>query len=105
MASGNSERRSAQGGVGLFYYSGHGIQVDGSNYLVPIDADIQMKAEVEEECINANAVLRVMEFSHTHKHVFIHDKAATIHSGVFPAVTKKASRAWTRRRGGGKILL
>ena len=62
-----------QGGVGLFYYSGHGIQVDGSNYLVPIDADIQMKAEVEEECINANAVLRVMEFSDNRINVIILD--------------------------------
>lgn len=62
-----------QGGVGLFYYSGHGIQVDGSNYLVPLDADIQMKAEVEEECINANAVLRVMEFSDNRINVIILD--------------------------------
>ena len=63
----------AQGGVGLFYYSGHGIQVDGSNYLVPLDADVQMKAEVEEECINANAVLRVMEFSDNRINVIILD--------------------------------
>ncbi len=63
----------AQGGVGLFYYSGHGIQVDGTNYLVPIDADVQMKAEVEEECINATQVLRVMEFSDNRINVIILD--------------------------------
>src|SRR5262249_10197210 len=62
-----------KGGVELFYYSGHGLQVDGTNYLVPIDADIQMKAEVEEECINANAVLRVMEFSDNRINVIILD--------------------------------
>jgi uncharacterized caspase-like protein len=62
-----------QGGVGLFYYSGHGIQVDGANYLVPIDADVQMKAEVEEECINANAILRAMEFSDNRINVIILD--------------------------------
>jgi len=33
------------GGVGLFYYSGHGIQVDSINCLVPVDADVQMKSE------------------------------------------------------------
>jgi uncharacterized caspase-like protein len=27
-------------GVGLFYYAGHGMQVDGQNYLIPVDADI-----------------------------------------------------------------
>lgn len=62
-----------QGGVGLFYYSGHGLQVDGTNYLIPIDADIEMKAEVEEECINANAILRVMEYSGNRINVIILD--------------------------------
>ncbi len=26
--------------VGLFYYAGHGIQENGENYLIPVDADI-----------------------------------------------------------------
>ena len=26
------------GGVGLFYYAGHGMQVKGRNFLVPVDA-------------------------------------------------------------------
>jgi uncharacterized caspase-like protein len=63
----------SQGGVGLFYYSGHGIQVDGVNYLVPVDADIEMKAEVEEECINASAILRVMEYSDNRINIIILD--------------------------------
>jgi uncharacterized caspase-like protein len=62
-----------QGGVGLFYYSGHGLQVDGVNYLVPIDANIEMKAEVAEECISASTVLRVMEYSNNRINVIILD--------------------------------
>jgi uncharacterized caspase-like protein len=62
-----------QGGVGLFYYSGHGIQVDGVNYLVPVDANIELKAEVAEECISAAAVLRVMEYSNNRINVIILD--------------------------------
>ena len=61
------------GGVGLFYYSGHGLQVDGVNYLIPIDADIELKAEVPEECISANAVLKVMEYSKNRINVIILD--------------------------------
>jgi uncharacterized caspase-like protein len=61
------------GGVGLFYYSGHGIQVDGVNYLIPVDADIELKAEVPEECISANAVLKVMEYSKNRINVIILD--------------------------------
>lgn len=62
-----------QGGVGLFYYSGHGIQIDGVNYLVPIDADIELKAEVAEECISAASVLKVMEYSNNRINVIILD--------------------------------
>ena len=36
--------------VGLFFYAGHGIQVDGINYLVPITANITRKEDVDEEC-------------------------------------------------------
>ena len=38
--------RIAQGGVGLFYFAGHGLQVKGKNYLVPVNADIQAEDEV-----------------------------------------------------------
>ena len=30
----------------VFYYSGHGLQVDGENYLVPVDAKIASIADV-----------------------------------------------------------
>lgn len=62
-----------QGGVGLFYYSGHGIQIDGVNYLIPIDADIELKAEVAEECISASSILKVMEYSNNRINVIILD--------------------------------
>jgi len=48
-------------GVGLFYYAGHGLQYQGKNYLVPIDANIQQSYEIEDECVKADLVLRMME--------------------------------------------
>ncbi|MCU0398326.1 MAG: caspase family protein [Cyclobacteriaceae bacterium] len=63
----------SEGGVGLFYYSGHGLQVDGVNYLVPLDADIELKAEVAEECVSANTVLKVMEYSNNRINIIILD--------------------------------
>lgn len=48
-------------GVGLFYYAGHGLQRNGSNYLVPVDANIQRAYEIEDECLRADLVLRMME--------------------------------------------
>ncbi len=36
------------GGVGLFYYAGHGMQVKGRNYLIPVRADIRREDEVAD---------------------------------------------------------
>ena len=40
-------KKLREGGVGLFYYAGHGLQVAGRNYLVPVDAAISEESEVE----------------------------------------------------------
>ena len=34
------------GDVALFYYSGHGVQIDGENYLIPVDFDGQSETDV-----------------------------------------------------------
>jgi len=47
-------------GVGLFYYAGHGIEVDGKNYLIPINANIPKKDEVEYEALAMNMVIDKM---------------------------------------------
>ena len=50
-----------QGGVGLFYYAGHGVQVAGENYLVPVNAVIQSEGDVKFGALNAGLVLAKME--------------------------------------------
>lgn len=47
--------------VALFYYAGHGIQIDGANYLVPVDAKVQSEGDVKYEAVNAGRVLSKME--------------------------------------------
>ncbi len=49
------------GGVGLFYFAGHGIQVNGTNYLVPVGADVKTEADIEFEAVDANRVLAQMQ--------------------------------------------
>jgi hypothetical protein len=49
------------GGSGLFYYAGHGVQSKGRNYLVPVDADIQSEAEVEDSGVDVGLVLNYMD--------------------------------------------
>lgn len=53
------ELRRAQ--VGLFYFAGHGLQVKGNNYLVPVGAEIESEADAEDLAIDANYALRTME--------------------------------------------
>ncbi|MBO0758378.1 MAG: caspase family protein [Bradyrhizobiaceae bacterium] len=40
-----------KGGVGLFYFAGHGMQINGENYILPI-----MQGEATDEAIRAHAV-------------------------------------------------
>jgi Tfp pilus assembly protein PilF len=49
------------GGVGLFYFAGHGLQVKGRNYLLPINADIKSEADIKYEAVDAGRVLAQME--------------------------------------------
>ena len=46
--------------VGLFYYAGHGMQVRGANYLIPVGAEINHEDEVEVEAIDTNYVVARM---------------------------------------------
>jgi uncharacterized caspase-like protein len=47
--------------LALFFYAGHGLQVNGQNYLVPIDAKLQRAGDLSFETINVNQVLAQME--------------------------------------------
>jgi uncharacterized caspase-like protein len=59
--------------VGLFYYSGHGIQLNGNNYLIPIDANLGSESEAEYDCVDAGRVLSKMETSGTKTNLIILD--------------------------------
>ena len=49
--------------VSLFFYAGHGLEVDGMNYLVPVDADIQSHLDIKQKCIPLTGVTNTMEFA------------------------------------------
>ena len=56
--------RSLRGAkVGLFYYAGHGLQVDGTNYLIPVDAKLADETDLEFEANDIDQILRLMEKS------------------------------------------
>lgn len=43
--------------VALFYYAGHGLQVRGKNYLIPVDAEIKSESSVRVESVDVDGVL------------------------------------------------
>jgi hypothetical protein len=47
--------------VGLFYYGGHGLQVSGRNYLIPVDAKLNTASDLDFRAIDLDLVLRNME--------------------------------------------
>ncbi len=54
-------KRIKQGGVGLFYYAGHGLQVHGVNYLVPLGAQIAEEDDVDIHAVDAHKVLKRLD--------------------------------------------
>lgn len=60
-------------GVALFYYAGHGVQVRGVNYLVPVNARVETEEEVEYECVDAGFVLTQMERAENRINIVILD--------------------------------
>jgi len=47
--------------VGLFFYAGHGLQVGGQNYLVPVDAELSSVTALDFEMVRLDVIQRLME--------------------------------------------
>lgn len=49
------------GTVALFYYAGHGMQVRGRNYILPVDAKVQTEGDVVEQGVEIDTILQRLE--------------------------------------------
>ena len=69
------DKLSAAGNTatGLFFYAGHGLQVAGENYLVPVDAKIQKEADVDLAAVSTTTVLKQMDFAGSAVNIVILD--------------------------------
>ncbi|MBQ8099405.1 MAG: caspase family protein [Bacteroidaceae bacterium] len=76
--------------MALFYYAGHGIQYNGKNYLIPIDAELQKESYIEDDCVNANRVLAALDESECKMKIMILDACRD----------NPFERSWNRSRGG-----
>src|SRR5579872_174483 len=53
--------KSRDADIAVVYYAGHGIEVDGANYLVPADARLLSDFDVEDETVSLDRVLRALD--------------------------------------------
>ncbi len=59
--------------VALVYYAGHGLQVDGENYLVPVDANIESEADVAIEAVRLADIMNALAATPSHIKIAILD--------------------------------
>ncbi len=60
-------------GLGIFFYAGHGIQLEGENYAIPINAKIERQKDVKHRAVNIEQVLDEMRYANNGLNVVILD--------------------------------
>src|SRR5882757_725734 len=52
---------AADADMAVVYYAGHGIEVDGANYLIPADARLLSDFDVEDETVSLDRMIRALD--------------------------------------------
>jgi TPR repeat protein len=64
-------RDSGEADVALVYYAGHGMEIGGTNYLIPIDATLASDTDIEYEAVPVDRVLTAVGRAHRLKVVIL----------------------------------
>src|SRR5262245_39442477 len=94
-------RASAGADLGVVFFAGHGIEIAGRNYLVPIDAALATPADIEFEAIALDTVLRQLD-GITKLRLVILDACR---SNPFPAAKRSSTRGLGRVEPDGGTLI
>jgi formylglycine-generating enzyme required for sulfatase activity len=70
---GDKLKTLGKSGIGLFYYAGHGVQVNGRNYLIPVEADIPREDEIDFAAFNLDQVIRKMVTANSSLNIILLD--------------------------------
>lgn len=82
--------------AGLFYFAGHGMQIRGQNYLLPVGVHVRRESDVEYEGVNANRVLAAMEEAGSSVNIMILDACR---DNPFSRTFRSGSRGLAMMRG------
>ena len=73
--------------VALVFYAGHGLQIDGENYLVPVDVDPKREADIPLQAVRLNDLMNTLAALPTRMRVLMLDACR---NNPFPALNKTA---------------
>jgi hypothetical protein len=75
--------------VALVFYAGHGLQIDGENFLVPVDVDPKREADIPLQAIRLNDVLNTLTSVPSKTRILLLDACR---NNPFPAINGTAGR-------------
>jgi len=90
------------GGVALFYYAGHAVQVDGHNYMIPIGEDIDSQAKVKYRGVDIDQVLSEMGMARSGLNIVVLDACR---DNPLPKESRSASRGLARVKSPSGTLI
>ncbi len=79
--------------IALLYYAGHGVQIDGTNYLVPVDANVNTAGDVVLGAVSATDLLKTLELARAKVNVLVLDACR---NNPFKSNTRGFSRGLAR---------
>ncbi|QND72246.1 caspase family protein [Tardiphaga robiniae] len=75
--------------VALVFYAGHGLQIDGENYLVPVDIDPKREADIPLQAVRLNDILNTLTSVPSKSRIILLDACR---NNPFPAISKTTGR-------------
>jgi uncharacterized caspase-like protein len=79
--------------IALLYYAGHGVQIDGTNYLIPVDANVNSAGDVVLGAVSASDLLKTLELAKAKVNVLVLDACR---DNPFKTSTRGFSRGLAR---------
>ena len=79
--------------IAAFYYAGHGVQIDGTNYLIPIDVALKTKSDVVLNAVSVSDLLKTLEFARARVNLLVLDACR---DNPFASGTRSITRGLAR---------
>lgn len=75
--------------VALVFYAGHGLQIDGENFLVPVDVDPKRETDIPLQAVRLNDILNTLASVPSKTRILLLDSCR---NNPFPDISKTAAR-------------